>query len=286
MTSGASGGLSAGRELSRLRRRLERLYHRFDDPAVAADDPVAFVHRCERAEDQEVVGLIAAVLAYGRLAQIRASVGRALAPLGDHPAAALDDLTPARIRGIYAPFRHRFTTGRELAALLIGVRRARRRHGSLGHAFLAHVRPGQRDVIAPATAWIAEILPDRARGTFGLLPSPADGSACKRTFLFLRWMLREDSVDPGTWAGIVRASGMGPRRLIVPLDTHMQRVVRRLGLTRRRSGGLRTAEEVTAGFRRIRPSDPVRYDFALTHASIRALAPARVAPTAPGAGPT
>ena len=97
----------------------------------------------------------------------------------------------------------------------------------------------------------------------GLLPSPSAGSACKRLNLFLRWMVRQDNVDPGGWDSV------SPAKLIIPLDTHMHRIGRRLGLTPRRQADLRTAIEITEGFRGICPSDPVRYDFALTRLGIR-----------------
>ncbi len=56
-----------------------------------------------------------------------------------------------------------------------------------------------------------------------LLSSPADGSACKRLNLYLRWMVRRDA-----W---IRAPGTTvPRsKLVVPLDTHMFRIARALG---------------------------------------------------------
>ena len=59
------------------------------------------------------------------------------------------------------------------------------------------------------------------------------------------------------------------RELVVPIDTHMCRICTELGLTRRRAPDLRMALDVTEGFRRIRPDDPVRYDFALTRLGIR-----------------
>jgi uncharacterized protein (TIGR02757 family) len=76
-------------------------------------------------------------------------------------------------------------------------------------------------------------------------------------------MLRRDAIDPGTW---------GPGltdRLIVPVDTHMHQVARRIGLTRRNAADLRTAVEITDAFRRIAPRDPVRYDFGLTRLGMR-----------------
>ncbi len=96
-----------------------------------------------------------------------------------------------------------------------------------------------------------------------LLCHPAAGSACKRLNLYLRWMVRRDDVDPGGWTGV------SPARLVIPLDVHMHRIGRGLGLTQSRYANLRTALEITAAFRRIAPDDPVRYDFALTRLGIR-----------------
>ena len=77
----------------RLREKLETLYahydHRFVDP-----DPLQFVRVHERADDREVVGLIASSLAYGNVKQIKRSIGRVMDVLGDAPAAAVDRLDP------------------------------------------------------------------------------------------------------------------------------------------------------------------------------------------------
>ena len=54
-------------------------------------------------------------------------------------------------------------------------------------------------------------------------------------------MVRKDDVDPGGWNDIC------PSKLIVPLDTHMHRVSRAMGLTSRRQANGRTAEEITPG---------------------------------------
>jgi endonuclease III len=78
-----------------------------------------------------------------------------------------------------------------------------------------------------------------------------------------------DGVDLGVWRGVP------PAALVVPLDTHVHRVARALGLTRRRDASWRTAEEITAGLRRIDPDDPVRFDFALCHLGMSGRCPAR-----------
>lgn len=96
-----------------------------------------------------------------------------------------------------------------------------------------------------------------------LLADPGKSSACKRSHLFLRWMVRKDRVDPGGWDSV------SPACLVVPIDTHMYRIGSVLGFTRRKSADKMCALEITRGFRRLAPNDPVRYDFALTRFGIR-----------------
>jgi uncharacterized protein (TIGR02757 family) len=116
--------------------------------------------------------------------------------------------------------------------------------------------------------WVAKLAVPRRAGGFGLVPRPRDGSACKRLALFLRWMGRRDRVDPGVWVDLAPSPEFLSSRLIVPVDTHMLRVGRTLRFTRRSAGDLTTAIEITAGFRALVPSDPARYDFALTRPGI------------------
>jgi uncharacterized protein (TIGR02757 family) len=99
----------------------------------------------------------------------------------------------------------------------------------------------------------------KQRGVGYFFPRPSAGSGCKRLNLFLRWMVRRDQVDLGAW------SGAKPSQLIVPLDTHVIRLGRCLGLTRYTSPGWKMAAEITASLRAIDPVDPVRFDFSLCH---------------------
>ena len=91
-----------------------------------------------------------------------------------------------------------------------------------------------------------------------LLASPASGGAAKRLCLYLRWMARRDALDPGYWSGAVETA-----RLVVPLDTHVARVGRQLGLTGRATADWKMALEITEGLRRFDPADPLRFDFSL-----------------------
>ncbi len=250
-----------------LRARLERLCAAVG-PEAAGRDPVCFPRRYASDEDREVAGFVAAALAYGRQAQILRSAEAVLGWLGRSPARAVMRLDPGRAHWELGSFSHRFNTGGDVAAMLLILKRLLEEHGSLNAAFLRGYDEGDEDVGSALASFCRSALreePPAAPARNGrhragvrfFFPSPEDGSACKRLNMFLRWMVRSDGVDLGLWKGIP------PSKLIVPLDTHVARVSRELGLTRRMSPDWRMALEVTSGLRRLDARDPVRYDFAL-----------------------
>jgi hypothetical protein len=49
----------------------------------------------------------------------------------------------------------------------------------------------------------------------------------------------------------------------------MHKISLKLGFTAKQQANMRTALEITSGFRKIIPDDPVRYDFVLTRFGIR-----------------
>lgn len=259
-------------DLARFRTELDRLHDNYNVPDSAAD-PVQFVWRYDDPSDREVVAAIASGLAFGRLASVLASVERVLALLGPRPSTYLANLDVRTAREALAPVVHRWTRGDDLVALLVVLRELRARHGSLEGAFLASDDPSSDDVAPGLEAFctaacgvdVREAYGGARRGRLGVqyfFPKPSLGSACKRLNLFVRWMVRQDAVDPGGWTGVSRS------RLVIPLDTHTIRVGRCLRLTRYTTPGWRMAADITATLRRIDPDDPVRYDFSLCHMSM------------------
>ena len=209
------------------------------------------------------MGLVASALAYGRVAQILKSVSSVLDVLGPAPAEFISSRSRKQMERKLDGFKHRFTTGADMAGLLAGARAAILKHGSLNDCFAGGLGESDETVTDALEKFVSELTgPDSGLCEF-LLPAAAKGSACKRLNLYLRWMVRSDEVDPGGWTGI-RTS-----QLVVPLDTHMHRTGLALGLTSRKQANLRTALEINEGFRRIVPDDPVRYDFSLTRLGIR-----------------
>jgi uncharacterized protein (TIGR02757 family) len=257
------GEVKSPSELSAMRDELERLYRLYNSPSLIHPDPLEFLEDYKETKDREVAGIIASSLAYGRVARILESVGGILSALGPSPYEFLMAASSELIRGIFAGFKHRFTTGEEMAGLCAGLKRAIKKFGSLEACFCEGISNKDEDVLS-GLSFLADRLSCEFEGKCNsLIPAPSRGSACKRLNLFLRWMVREDAVDPGGWKSV------SPSKLLVPLDTHMHRICRRIGLTDRNDASLATAREITRSFRLIAPDDPVRYDFALTRLGIR-----------------
>jgi uncharacterized protein (TIGR02757 family) len=159
--------------------------------------------------------------------------------------------------------------------LVVGARRVQRASGSLGAA-LAKELQRTGDLRMALSAWVAAIrregsldAADSGRGSAHILPDPSKGSAVKRLMLLLRWMTRPaDGVDLGLWPLPVSA-------LLMPVDTHIHKLSRNLGFTKRADVSWKTAEEITAAMRRFDPEDPVKYDFALCHMGMLQGCPSR-----------
>jgi uncharacterized protein (TIGR02757 family) len=246
---------------SALRDTLEALSRRYGTASIGSD-PVGLVHRYSDPRDVEVAGWIASAFAYGRVEIILANVSRLLESLGPRPAERLAAQAPDSAELSF--FRHRFHGPEEAAGLLSLIGGVLRREGSVRSFFESRYR-GEENVGPLLDRVCADLLrqiPKANAPLRFLLPSPSDGSACKRWNLYLRWMVRRDEIDFGIWNAIPR------RALVVPTDTHIHRVSRRLGFTRRKTADWRTAVEITRRLARLDPEDPVKFDFALCRLGI------------------
>lgn len=243
--------------------RLEQIYIQFNRRAFVHPDPLEFLYLYDDLKDREIVAMIASALAYGRVAGILKSVGRVLGITGPSPYEYVINCDYETVRNDLDGFVHRFATGDSVAALLSGVSGVIKEYGSLYACFCEGIKKTD-ETILPALNHLVDRMLLNQHGRAGhLVALPAKGSACKRMNLFLRWMIRNDNVDPGGWDDIPSS------KLIVPLDVHMHRISTALGLTSRKQGNMKTALEITSGFRRFCSDDPVKYDFALTRFGIR-----------------
>jgi uncharacterized protein (TIGR02757 family) len=258
---------------------LDGLLAKCDRRAHIARDPVELVHLYREPLDQEVVGLLASAVAYGRVTLFKPRLANLLKTLGPHPAKIAQTSSPDALLELCSRFNYRMTGPSEVAALLYAAGKVQREHGALGalaSRCFEEANGNIRETLDRfvATLWNVDLTPFIGQRTVNrrlahLVASPGGTSACKRLNLYVRWMARPaDGVDFGLWK-------LPASALVIPLDTHVHRISRFLGLTRRTDLSWRTAEEITARLRHLDPDDPVKYDFALSHLGISGECPSR-----------
>ena len=251
-----------------LQPALDDLYAGFNH-ADSATDPIQIVRRFERDDDREIVGFIAAALAFGRVSSVLQSIERVLAVIGPSPAAYVRRFDARRHGPAFAGIVHRWTRDADIVAMLWLLRQMIDRAGSVEGFFLEGYDAGADDMADALDSFSTRAMALDLKAAYGrvprrpgvcyFFPRPSAGSACKRLNLFLRWMVRRDALDLGVWKRV------SPAKLIVPLDTHVIRVGRCLRLTSYTSPGWRMARDITASLRTLDPGDPVKYDFSICH---------------------
>ncbi len=260
---------SVSERTTRIKDCMEALYDRYNRREFIGSDPLQFVYEYSNPADMEVVALLAADLAYGRVQQIQKSLVDLLGRMGKSPYAFARGFGKAERRSLTG-FKHRFTTDRDISDLLTLLKQVLNRYAGIEDFFIKGYNPGDMNIIPALTKFCDTLYAMHAKEHNGqinpglkyLLTSPSGGSVCKRLNLFLRWMVRDDDVDVGLWKSVDKS------KLIVPVDVHIARLCRILGFHDRKTVALSTAIKITESFVEIESKDPVKYDFALTRVGI------------------
>jgi len=247
--------------MSRLKDNLDDIYSRYNKREYVNPDPLVFLYDYPEKKNREIAGFIAACLAYGQVELIMKTIALVLGKLEPTPFDYLFSRTKKDMVYDFKGFRYRFATDVHMVNLLWGIRAVLIQFSSLENCFSDGLASEDETILPGLVFFFQQISKDNQIGH--LLADPQKKSACKRSLLFLRWMVRKDRVDPGGWENI------HPSQLIVPLDTHMHKIGRMLEFTKRNSPDMKTALEITHGFRTVVRQDPVKYDFCLTRFGIR-----------------
>jgi uncharacterized protein (TIGR02757 family) len=260
---------------------MESIFRRYHTPDYLGSDPLVTVRRFSDRDDREIAALFAALLAYGNVKQINASLDRLFAAMDHRPGKFVRGFDFAEAKEALHGFKHRFADENDILCLCwllhqaIAVR-------PLEEGFRLGMVEEDVDLAAAAGRFVDylqsfDFAPyfDRtamlARSSFKhLMPRADKGSACKRIHLFLRWMVRpDDGIDLGLWSNI------SPGLLLVPVDTHILRLSQNLGFSKRQTASLEFARDVTRALRGVDPDDPARFDFSLCRLGILKLCPSK-----------
>ena len=213
-------------------------------------DPGWFMHQVRGTGNQEIMALIASCISYGSRKQFLPKIQTILDVSGGNLEAWIGNRWFEQHIPDDSVCFYRLATNHHTRQLLEGIRQLIIKHGSIG-AYVQQTATTGITALEVLTAYFQHF------DTGHLIPKNTL-SSCKRLCMFLRWMVRDGSaVDLGLWTFIDK------RTLLIPLDTHVMKEARRLGLIRTKSANMRTAIKLTQELRKAFPDDPLRGDFAL-----------------------
>lgn len=250
-------------------------YQEFHDPVYLVWDPLIVVRRYHSSRDEEWIAWLSALMAYGGVKQIiksldtildRLSVGGGRRDFVDVLISEKDEIKlGAELLEHLKGFAHRFYIDRDVVMVLLLYRRSWLEYGSLENHFLKFhkaedetIEAGLIGLVDEYKVWSKQI-PFQAGPHFNhMLNSPAQKSVCKRWVMFLKWMVRpDDGIDLGLWKKV------RPDQLVIPLDTHLFKISKKLKLTKKKTPSWGAALEVSKNLKKLDPTDPIKYDFSL-----------------------
>jgi uncharacterized protein (TIGR02757 family) len=253
-----------------IRDLLESNYKTYHSAKFLRLDPLLCVQRYSVPKEIELAGLVASALAYGRAETIIRNIDKIIHLTGSSLTEFTEATSFTEKRRLFKGFKHRFNDGDDIALLFECAGHLRKEHGSLGSFFSKNVAKFHPTIERGLEIFAAEFIrlgkgiDNHAKESFShLFPLPSKGSACKRMNMYLRWMIRpNDGIDFGIWKNIL------PAQLLIPIDTHVARIARELGFTKRKSADWTMVQEITSCLRVHDANDPIRFDFSLCHAGM------------------
>jgi len=252
-------------QYNKLKKLLDDLYlsykHKF-----SSKDPVWNLHRFSDEQDIELAGFITAVYAYGSVDLINRFIELFLNRINFKPYEFIINFSKHKDKKYLKGLNYRFNSENDIISLIQALNNVLISHRSLKELFLSGYRNNHENILPALGNFSNEINKNikHKPGTYShyMVSNPATGSASKRMNLFLRWMVRKDEIDLGIWNNIPAC------KLIIPVDTHIARVSKKLKLVKRKTIDIKFAIELTETLKKFDPVDPVKYDFSLCHIGI------------------
>jgi len=256
--------------LKLLKDKLDYHYKYFDKSKISPD-PLEFLHLYSNELDIEISGIISSVFAYGNVKQIINTIGKIHKIMNYKPNEFIINYSVKKGRRLFENLKHRFYSSEDIVIFFSILQKVYIKYGSLKNLFYECYFENNADLKTTISVFVNGIIKysgkgkDVSTGIKFMFPDPLKGSACKRINLFLRWMVRKDELDFGLWNKIPTSE------LIIPIDTHVAKICKKLELTKRKNVSWKMAEEITEKLKTFDPVDPVKYDFAICHIGMRRL---------------
>lgn len=250
----------------RLKECLENLYEKFEESYLYSD-PLGFVHKFNNVKDIEIAGFIAAGFAFGNVNQILKILNKIDSTVNHKFYDFIINYKISDGLKLFKGFYYRFIKENDFSLLFFILSEIIKKYGSIENFFLEGYNPASLNLKDAIVSFSERALsladsPKDSRIKF-FFTSPKDNSPCKRINLYLRWMIRNsDELDFGIWQNV------NPSQLIIPVDTHIARISRYIGLTKHKNPSFPMAVEITENLKKLDHFDPTKYDFAISRLGI------------------
>ena len=231
---------------------LDKLVEKYETPEFIKDDPIQFIHCGRTKEESELYGFISSLFAYGNRKLF-------IKKLEDIFKRADNDIVNYIKNGDFSNLKgleYRFSKDYDIIPIFEILHNLYAESKGLEELF--NYGFFSDNFLQTVVDYFYARAPKTAgQGFYHMIPNPANGGAMKRINMFLRWMVRKPPVDLGIW------EFMKPKDLLIPLDVHVGRISRKMGLLSRKSNDFKAVIELTNKLKEFCPEDPVKYDFAM-----------------------
>jgi uncharacterized protein (TIGR02757 family) len=258
-------------ENSNLHKYLDCLVEKYKTPDFIKNDPIKFPYKYDDYNNRELMAFISSMMAQGKRTTILSSIEKLELLMNKNPYDFITNFDYDKEKEKFSSFSHfayKNIHGNDILSIFYLLQQLLHKYKNLKELFLQGLDTNKHKNIKEALTHFIDMffsfeppldkdynhIPNKVKS---LLPNPRKGSACKRLNMFLRWVVRKDNVDLGLWTEVPTSM------LIIPLDFHVSKLSRELGLTKRNQDNWITAEEITDNLKKFDSNDPTKYDFAI-----------------------
>lgn len=211
----------------------------YESESFITGDPIQFPHRFDRPQDIEIAGFLTAWISFGNRKMICNKANELLALMNNAP---FDYVMSRKWQSDFPS---------EDGSSFYRTYPKKQMHRLFEHLYQVYDNSNSLEMILQNYTGSPR---ERLCQWLGV----STQSPQKKLNMFLRWMIRRNSpVDFGLW------QQMHPKDLVIPLDTHVNRMAVELELADKNTYSLKQALKITEALKEVFPDDPCKGDFAL-----------------------
>ena len=243
--------------------KLDGLAEKYETVDFIKSDPIKFIHKYKEKEDIELAGFISSLFADGNRKLFIKKLDDLFIRTDNDLLGYIKNGDFKNLKG----FEYRFSKDYDIIPIFEILHELYTKSNGLEelfkYGFDTFPRNNTKDekydkFLQVVVDYFYTRAPKNAgQGFYHMIPNPKNGGAMKRMNMFLRWLVRKSSVDVGIW------NFMKPSDLYIPLDVHVARISRNMGLLKRKSNDYKAVLELTQKLKDFCPEDPIKYDFAM-----------------------